>query len=145
MSGTWRELNFVRDGQSPSINTSTLLPNSSVRVHRVSLEPPDTPERQGFFQDSSQGTDHPKHRHDSFDSAAAIQTLINQRNVLSPLSWAQDGTSSYLGRFCANQIPIMHFLTVGNDRFPGLNENLRWRKEQTHWRQANEKLDKWVT
>ncbi|KAB1279725.1 Dedicator of cytokinesis protein 8 [Camelus dromedarius] len=30
----------------------------------------------------------------------------------------------------------------GNDRFPGLNENLRWRKEQTHWRQANEKLDK---
>uniref|UniRef100_A0A8C0ZYR3 Dedicator of cytokinesis protein 8 n=1 Tax=Castor canadensis TaxID=51338 RepID=A0A8C0ZYR3_CASCN len=23
-----------------------------------------------------------------------------------------------------------------------LNENLRWRKEQTHWRQANEKLDK---
>ncbi|XP_060266893.1 dedicator of cytokinesis protein 8 isoform X4 [Ovis aries] len=32
--------------------------------------------------------------------------------------------------------------TPGNDRFPGLNENLRWRKEQTHWRQANEKLDK---
>nr|XP_060465623.1 dedicator of cytokinesis protein 8 [Panthera onca] len=30
----------------------------------------------------------------------------------------------------------------GNDRFPGLNENLRWRKEQTHWRQANEKQDK---
>uniref|UniRef100_A0A8C8SR86 Dedicator of cytokinesis 8 n=1 Tax=Pelusios castaneus TaxID=367368 RepID=A0A8C8SR86_9SAUR len=24
----------------------------------------------------------------------------------------------------------------------GLNENLRWRKEQTHWRQANERLDK---
>ncbi|KAM6169649.1 dedicator of cytokinesis protein 8 isoform 2-T2 [Rhynchocyon petersi] len=32
--------------------------------------------------------------------------------------------------------------TPGNDRFPGLNENLRWKKEQTHWRQANEKLDK---
>ncbi|XP_077004454.1 dedicator of cytokinesis protein 8 isoform X3 [Tamandua tetradactyla] len=32
--------------------------------------------------------------------------------------------------------------TPGNDRFPGLNENLRWRKEQTHWRQATEKLDK---
>lgn len=31
---------------------------------------------------------------------------------------------------------------VGNDRFPGLNENLRWKREQTHWRQANEKLDK---
>ncbi|XP_027695364.1 dedicator of cytokinesis protein 8 isoform X1 [Vombatus ursinus] len=31
---------------------------------------------------------------------------------------------------------------AGNERFPGLNENLRWRKEQTHWRQANEKLDK---
>ncbi|XP_063106362.1 dedicator of cytokinesis protein 8 isoform X2 [Cavia porcellus] len=30
----------------------------------------------------------------------------------------------------------------GNDRFQGLNENLRWRKEQTHWRQTNEKLDK---
>ncbi|XP_075415020.1 dedicator of cytokinesis protein 8 isoform X2 [Tenrec ecaudatus] len=32
--------------------------------------------------------------------------------------------------------------TPGNDRFPGLSENLRWRKEQTHWRQANEKPDK---
>uniref|UniRef100_A0A8C3TAK6 Dedicator of cytokinesis 8 n=1 Tax=Chelydra serpentina TaxID=8475 RepID=A0A8C3TAK6_CHESE len=31
---------------------------------------------------------------------------------------------------------------AGNDRFPGLNENLRWRKEQTQWRQANERLDK---
>nr|XP_033780870.1 dedicator of cytokinesis protein 8 isoform X2 [Geotrypetes seraphini] len=30
----------------------------------------------------------------------------------------------------------------GNDRFPGLSENLRWRKEQTQWRQANERLDK---
>ncbi|XP_006863792.1 PREDICTED: dedicator of cytokinesis protein 8 isoform X1 [Chrysochloris asiatica] len=30
----------------------------------------------------------------------------------------------------------------GNDRFPGLSENLRWKKGQTHWRQANEKLDK---
>uniref|UniRef100_A0A452V2K0 Dedicator of cytokinesis 8 n=1 Tax=Ursus maritimus TaxID=29073 RepID=A0A452V2K0_URSMA len=33
-------------------------------------------------------------------------------------------------------------IPLGNDRFPGLNENLRWRKEQTHWRQANEKQDK---
>uniref|UniRef100_A0ABM5FS84 Dedicator of cytokinesis protein 8 isoform X2 n=1 Tax=Pogona vitticeps TaxID=103695 RepID=A0ABM5FS84_9SAUR len=33
-------------------------------------------------------------------------------------------------------------MPAGNDRFPGLNENLRWRKEQTQWRQANEKLDK---
>ncbi|XP_053148937.1 dedicator of cytokinesis protein 8 isoform X2 [Hemicordylus capensis] len=33
-------------------------------------------------------------------------------------------------------------MPAGNDRFPGLNENLRWRKEQTHWRQANERLDK---
>ncbi|XP_029468971.1 dedicator of cytokinesis protein 8 isoform X2 [Rhinatrema bivittatum] len=31
---------------------------------------------------------------------------------------------------------------AGNDRFPGLSENLRWRKEQTQWRQANERLDK---
>uniref|UniRef100_A0A8C5LM28 Dedicator of cytokinesis 8 n=1 Tax=Leptobrachium leishanense TaxID=445787 RepID=A0A8C5LM28_9ANUR len=29
----------------------------------------------------------------------------------------------------------------GNDRFAGLNENLRWRKEQTQWRQANERLN----
>uniref|UniRef100_A0A8B9CIW6 Dedicator of cytokinesis 8 n=1 Tax=Anser brachyrhynchus TaxID=132585 RepID=A0A8B9CIW6_9AVES len=29
-----------------------------------------------------------------------------------------------------------------NDRSAGLNENLRWRKEQTHWRQANERQDK---
>ncbi|KAM4052801.1 dedicator of cytokinesis protein 8 isoform 2-T2 [Anomaloglossus baeobatrachus] len=31
--------------------------------------------------------------------------------------------------------------TAGNDRFAGLNENLRWRKEQTQWRQANERLN----
>ncbi|KAM8792920.1 dedicator of cytokinesis protein 8 [Eudromia elegans] len=31
---------------------------------------------------------------------------------------------------------------AGNDRSAGLNENLRWRKEQTHWRQANERQDK---
>ncbi|XP_019373203.1 PREDICTED: dedicator of cytokinesis protein 8 isoform X1 [Gavialis gangeticus] len=31
---------------------------------------------------------------------------------------------------------------AGNDRLAGLNENLRWRKEQTHWRQANERQDK---
>nr|DBA28085.1 TPA: hypothetical protein GDO54_008494 [Pyxicephalus adspersus] len=31
--------------------------------------------------------------------------------------------------------------TAGNDKFAGLNENLRWRKEQTHWRQANERLN----
>ncbi|XP_004677678.1 PREDICTED: dedicator of cytokinesis protein 8 isoform X2 [Condylura cristata] len=37
---------------------------------------------------------------------------------------------------------MMRRRTPGNDRFPGLNENLRWKKEQTHWRQANEKLDK---
>ncbi|KAM4809260.1 dedicator of cytokinesis protein 8 [Rhinophrynus dorsalis] len=30
---------------------------------------------------------------------------------------------------------------TGNDRFAGLNENLRWRKEQTQWRQANERLN----
>ncbi|XP_034956196.2 dedicator of cytokinesis protein 8 isoform X3 [Zootoca vivipara] len=33
-------------------------------------------------------------------------------------------------------------MPAGNDKFPGFNENLRWRKEQTHWRQANERLDK---
>ncbi|NXO05322.1 DOCK8 protein, partial [Rhinopomastus cyanomelas] len=32
--------------------------------------------------------------------------------------------------------------TAGNERSVGLNENLRWRKEQTHWRQANERQDK---
>uniref|UniRef100_A0A8C6W216 Dedicator of cytokinesis 8 n=2 Tax=Nannospalax galili TaxID=1026970 RepID=A0A8C6W216_NANGA len=37
---------------------------------------------------------------------------------------------------------MMRRRTPGNDRFPGLNENLRWRKEQTHLWQANEKLDK---
>ncbi|XP_077331125.1 dedicator of cytokinesis protein 8 isoform X1 [Lithobates pipiens] len=31
--------------------------------------------------------------------------------------------------------------TAGNDKYAGLNENLRWRKEQTHWRQANERLN----
>ncbi|XP_075683845.1 dedicator of cytokinesis protein 8 isoform X2 [Rhinoderma darwinii] len=31
--------------------------------------------------------------------------------------------------------------TAGNDRYAGLNENLRWRKEQTQWRQANERLN----
>ncbi|KAK9408182.1 dedicator of cytokinesis protein 8 [Crotalus adamanteus] len=33
-------------------------------------------------------------------------------------------------------------LLAGNDRFPGSNENLRWRKEQTQWRQASETQDK---
>ncbi|KAJ7422861.1 hypothetical protein BTVI_12105 [Pitangus sulphuratus] len=33
-------------------------------------------------------------------------------------------------------------LLRGNDRSAGLNENLRWRKEQTQWRQANERQDK---
>ncbi|XP_034266183.1 dedicator of cytokinesis protein 8 isoform X2 [Pantherophis guttatus] len=36
-------------------------------------------------------------------------------------------------------------LLAGNDRFPGSNENLRWRKEQTQWRQANETQDKTKT
>lgn len=34
------------------------------------------------------------------------------------------------------------FEPLANDRFQGLNENLRWKKKQTQWRQANEKLDK---
>ncbi|OWK62736.1 Dedicator of cytokinesis protein 8 [Lonchura striata] len=33
-------------------------------------------------------------------------------------------------------------IPAGNDRSAGLNENLRWRKEQTQWRQANERQDK---
>ncbi|NWW06375.1 DOCK8 protein, partial [Oreocharis arfaki] len=33
-------------------------------------------------------------------------------------------------------------IPAGNDRSAGLNENLRWRKEQTQWRQANERPDK---
>ncbi|XP_054254002.1 dedicator of cytokinesis protein 8 [Indicator indicator] len=33
-------------------------------------------------------------------------------------------------------------IPAGNDRSVGLNENLRWRKEQTQWRQANERQDK---
>uniref|UniRef100_A0A452HAP2 Dedicator of cytokinesis 8 n=1 Tax=Gopherus agassizii TaxID=38772 RepID=A0A452HAP2_9SAUR len=39
-------------------------------------------------------------------------------------------------------ILLTYVALLGNDRFPGLNENLRWRKEQTQWRQANERLDK---
>uniref|UniRef100_A0A4W3I185 Dedicator of cytokinesis 8 n=1 Tax=Callorhinchus milii TaxID=7868 RepID=A0A4W3I185_CALMI len=30
----------------------------------------------------------------------------------------------------------------GNDRTIGVNENLRWRKDQTQWRQGNERLEK---
>lgn len=37
---------------------------------------------------------------------------------------------------------MMRRRVTGNDRFSCLSENLRWKKEQTHWRQANEKLDK---
>lgn len=33
-------------------------------------------------------------------------------------------------------------IPAGNDRSAGLNENLRWRKEQTRWRQADERQDK---
>ncbi|KAF4802994.1 hypothetical protein TURU_019556 [Turdus rufiventris] len=33
-------------------------------------------------------------------------------------------------------------IPAGNDRSAGVNENLRWRKEKTQWRQANERQDK---
>ncbi|NWY46142.1 DOCK8 protein, partial [Sylvia atricapilla] len=33
-------------------------------------------------------------------------------------------------------------IPAGNDRSAGVNENLRWRKEQTQWRQANDRQDK---
>ncbi|XP_053322371.1 dedicator of cytokinesis protein 8 isoform X2 [Spea bombifrons] len=36
---------------------------------------------------------------------------------------------------------MMRRWKTGNDRFAGLSENLRWRKEQTQWRQANERLN----
>ncbi|KAM9330687.1 dedicator of cytokinesis protein 8 [Gastrophryne carolinensis] len=36
---------------------------------------------------------------------------------------------------------MMRRWKTGNDKFAGLNDNLRWRKEQTHWRQANERLN----
>uniref|UniRef100_A0A663FIS2 Dedicator of cytokinesis 8 n=1 Tax=Aquila chrysaetos chrysaetos TaxID=223781 RepID=A0A663FIS2_AQUCH len=39
-------------------------------------------------------------------------------------------------------ISLIYVALLGNDRSAGLNENLRWRKEQTHWRQANERQDK---
>ncbi|KAM8960557.1 dedicator of cytokinesis protein 8 [Pelodytes ibericus] len=36
---------------------------------------------------------------------------------------------------------MMRRWKTGNDRFAGLNENLRWKKDQTQWRQANERLN----
>ncbi|XP_018114075.1 dedicator of cytokinesis protein 8 isoform X1 [Xenopus laevis] len=36
---------------------------------------------------------------------------------------------------------MMRRWKTGNERFAGLNENLRWRKEQTQWRQASERLN----
>ncbi|NXU04743.1 DOCK8 protein, partial [Buphagus erythrorhynchus] len=39
-------------------------------------------------------------------------------------------------------ISLTYIALLGNDRSAGVNENLRWRKEQTQWRQANERQDK---
>ncbi|XP_062985366.1 dedicator of cytokinesis protein 8 [Elgaria multicarinata webbii] len=67
----------------------------------------------------------------------STQALQKSRDVKARLEEALlrgEGARGEMMRRCR--------MPTGNDRFPGLNENLRWRKEQTHWRQANERLDK---
>ncbi|XP_052043933.1 dedicator of cytokinesis protein 8 isoform X1 [Apodemus sylvaticus] len=63
------------------------------------------------------------------------QVLQKSRDVKAKLEEALLRGEGARGEMMRRRIP-------GTDRFPGLNENLRWRKEQTQWRQANEKLDK---
>ncbi|KAJ6669596.1 hypothetical protein lerEdw1_000145 [Lerista edwardsae] len=67
----------------------------------------------------------------------STQALQKSRDVKARLEEALlrgEGARGEMMRRCR--------MPAGNDRFPGLSENLRWRKEQTQWRQANEKLDK---
>lgn len=63
------------------------------------------------------------------------QVLQKSRDVKAKLEEALLRGEGARGEMMRRRIP-------GTDRFPGINENLRWRKEQTQWRQANEKLDK---
>uniref|UniRef100_A0A2K5SD54 Dedicator of cytokinesis 8 n=1 Tax=Cebus imitator TaxID=2715852 RepID=A0A2K5SD54_CEBIM len=65
----------------------------------------------------------------------STQVLQKSRDVKARLEEALLRGEGARGEMIRRRAP-------GNDRFPGLNENLRWKKEQTHWRQANEKLDK---
>uniref|UniRef100_A0A2I3HCA5 Dedicator of cytokinesis 8 n=1 Tax=Nomascus leucogenys TaxID=61853 RepID=A0A2I3HCA5_NOMLE len=65
----------------------------------------------------------------------STQALQKSRDVKARLEEALLRGEGARGEMMRRRAP-------GNDRFPGLNENLRWKKEQTHWRQANEKLDK---
>uniref|UniRef100_G3T5Z7 Dedicator of cytokinesis 8 n=1 Tax=Loxodonta africana TaxID=9785 RepID=G3T5Z7_LOXAF len=65
----------------------------------------------------------------------STQVLQKSRDVKARLEEALLRGEGARGEMVGDEAP-------GNDRFPGLSENLRWRKEQTHWRQANEKLDK---
>ncbi|XP_044302042.1 dedicator of cytokinesis protein 8 isoform X1 [Varanus komodoensis] len=67
----------------------------------------------------------------------STQVLQKSRDVKARLEEALlrgEGARGEMMRRCK--------MPAGNDRFSGLNENLRWRKEQTQWRQANERLDK---
>uniref|UniRef100_A0A2K6SKA5 Dedicator of cytokinesis 8 n=1 Tax=Saimiri boliviensis boliviensis TaxID=39432 RepID=A0A2K6SKA5_SAIBB len=65
----------------------------------------------------------------------STQVLQKSRDVKARLEEALLRGEGARGEMIRRRAP-------GNDRFPGLNENLRWKKEQTQWRQANEKLDK---
>ncbi|XP_059512805.1 dedicator of cytokinesis protein 8 isoform X1 [Myotis daubentonii] len=65
----------------------------------------------------------------------STQVLQKSRDVKARLEEALLRGEGARGEMMRRRVP-------GNDRFSCLNENLRWKKEQTHWRQANEKLDK---
>ncbi|XP_069084743.1 dedicator of cytokinesis protein 8 isoform X1 [Pleurodeles waltl] len=66
----------------------------------------------------------------------STQVLQKSRDVKARLEEALLRGEGARGEMMRRRTP------AGNDRFAGLNENLRWKKEQTQWRQANEKLDK---
>ncbi|XP_023620336.1 dedicator of cytokinesis protein 8 isoform X3 [Myotis lucifugus] len=65
----------------------------------------------------------------------STQVLQKSRDVKARLEEALLRGEGARGEMMRRRVP-------GNDRFSCLNENLRWKKEQTNWRQANEKLDK---
>ncbi|XP_023378446.1 dedicator of cytokinesis protein 8 [Pteropus vampyrus] len=65
----------------------------------------------------------------------STQVLQKSRDVKARLEEALLRGEGARGEMMRRRVP-------GNDRFSCLSENLRWKKEQTHWRQANEKLDK---
>ncbi|XP_005999457.1 dedicator of cytokinesis protein 8 isoform X2 [Latimeria chalumnae] len=73
----------------------------------------------------------------SSSDKVSTQVLQKSRDAKARLEEALLGGAGARGEMMKRcRIP------AGNERFQGVNENLRWRKDQMQWRQNNERLDK---